>query len=48
MYIRGRGEVYMLNRSNTVFRVLHLSFPSGRHPGDHITETLLDGVSLSI
>ena len=47
MYIRGRGEVYMLNRSDAVFRVPYLSFPSGRHLGEHLTETLLDGVSLS-
>ncbi|XP_064392433.1 mRNA-capping enzyme-like isoform X2 [Halichondria panicea] len=43
MYIRGRGEVYMLNRSDAVFRVPYLSFPSGRHLGEHLTETLLDG-----
>lgn len=45
MYIRGRGEVFMIDRDNAVFQVPDLSFPSRARPDDHLTDTLLDGVS---
>ena len=46
MYIRGRGETYMLDRDNSVFIVAQLSFPSRKREGEHVIETLVDGVSI--
>lgn len=45
MYIRGKGEVFLLDRDNSVFAVAALSFPS-HTPGQHLADTLLDGVGL--
>ncbi len=45
MYIRARGEVFMLDRDNSVFPVTQLSFPDRKNPGEFIRETLVDGVS---
>lgn len=44
MYIRKEGEVYMLDRDNAVFSVPDLQFPSRQHVGQHLKETLVDGV----
>ena len=44
MYIRGKGAVYMLDRDNAVFQVPQLSFPSRGRPGEHVKDTLMDGV----
>lgn len=43
MYIRGKGEVFLLDRDNSVFACSLLSFPA-RAQGAHISDTLLDGV----
>ena len=43
MYIRGKGEVFLLDRDNSVFSCSLLSFPA-RAQGAHISDTLLDGV----
>ena len=45
MYVRREEEVYMLDRDNAVFAVPNLKFPSGKRPGQHVKETLIDGVS---
>ncbi len=45
MYIRERGAVFMLDRDNAVFQVPHLSFPTRGKTGEHLRDTLLDGVS---
>lgn len=44
MYICGKGVVYMLDRSNTVFSVLNLQFPCAAGIGQSLEETLVDGV----
>ena len=44
MYIRKAGEIYMLDRDNAVFSVPHLQFPSRKITGQHLKETLVDGV----
>ena len=46
MYIHCEGEVYMLDRDNSVFSVPHLKFLSRKRRYDHIFETLVDGVSV--
>ena len=45
MYIRGPGEVYMIDRDNSVFKVNNISFPARKRPGDMVRFTLADGVS---
>lgn len=47
LYIRGPGQVYLLDRDNTVFLAKTLSFPSRKSPDGHVTETLADSVSYS-
>ena len=47
MYIRKEGEIYMLDRDNAVFSIPKLQFPSRKHVGQHIKDTLVDGVSWS-
>lgn len=44
MLIQGDGEVYFIDRDNSVFQVSRMTFP---HPKSHRTlrDTLLDGVS---
>lgn len=43
MYIRGKGEVFLLDRDNSVFTCSLLTFPA-RAQAEHISDTLLDGV----
>ena len=45
MYIHCEGEIYMLDRDNSVFSVPQLKFLSRKRRNDHIFETLVDGVS---
>lgn len=45
MYIQKEGAVYMLDRDNAVFSIPSLRFPSRKRVGQHIQQTLLDGVS---
>lgn len=45
MYIRKAGEIYMLDRDNAVFSVPQLKFPSRKVTGQHLKETLVDGVN---
>ncbi len=47
MYIRERGAVYMLDRDNAVFLIPHVSFPCRDKSGEHLKNTLLDGVRSS-
>ena len=44
MYIRGKGEVFLVDRDNSVFSCSSLSFPA-RAEEEHLVDTLLDGVS---
>lgn len=43
MLIAGEGEVYFLDRDNSVFRVRQLRFYSRDSPEQHLTNTLVDG-----
>lgn len=43
MYIKGPGEVYMIDRDNSVFQVPRISFPARKRAGDGVRSTLLDG-----
>ena len=45
MYIRAKGEVFLLDRDDCVFACAALIFPANT-AGDHLSDTLLDGVSL--
>ena len=45
MYIHCEGEIFMLDRDNSVFSVPQLRFLSRKRRNDHIFETLVDGVS---
>jgi mRNA-capping enzyme len=42
MYIRGKGEVFLLDRDNSVFSCPVLTFPSRAETG-HLADTVLDG-----
>ena len=44
MYLKGPGEVYMVDRNNSVFEAPQLSFPARKRPGDCVKDTLVDGV----
>jgi mRNA-capping enzyme len=41
MYIRGKGEVFLVDRDNSVFSCPVLTFPASS--GGHLSDTLLDG-----
>ncbi|XP_054281845.1 mRNA-capping enzyme-like [Macrosteles quadrilineatus] len=43
MLILKQGEVYCLDRDNSVFQVEGLKFPHRKDPNRHLTNTLLDG-----
>lgn len=45
MLIDGENEVYFVDRDNCVFQVSNLRFPKRKKPKEHISDTLLDGVS---
>ncbi len=45
MYIRKEGEIYMLDRDNSVFSI-NLKFLSRKHAGQHIKDSLVDGVGM--
>ena len=44
MYLKGPGEVYLLDRDNSVFVAPQLSFPARKRLGDCVKDTLVDGV----
>ncbi|KAG5276547.1 hypothetical protein AALO_G00106940 [Alosa alosa] len=43
MLIKGRNEVYMIDRDNSVFHIENLEFPFRKDPRTHLSNTLLDG-----
>ena len=43
MLIKGRNEIFMLDRDLAVYRVNNVIFPRRKIPDDHLTNTLLDG-----
>lgn len=45
MYIKGRHEIYLIDRDNAVFEAPQLTFPQRKSPHAHVEDTLLDGVS---
>ena len=47
MYIRKEGEVFMIDRDNAVFSIPNLQFPSRKRVGQHLQQTLLDGVMVT-
>lgn len=46
MLIDGRNEVYMIDRDNSVFHIANLEFPYRKDMRTHLSNTLLDGVSV--
>lgn len=48
MFVNGRGRIYMLDRDNSVFCVHNLSFPDRSDLDRHLTNTLLDGVTINL
>ena len=47
MYIKGRHEIYLIDRDNAVFEAPQLTFPQRKSPHAHVEDTLLDGVNVS-
>lgn len=45
MLIQGDGEIYFIDRDNSVFQVSGLTFPHPRDISRTLRDTLLDGVS---
>ena len=45
MYINGPGEVYLIDRDNSVFLASQIVFPARKRPNDCVKDTLVDGVS---
>ena len=45
MLILKEGEVYFLDRDNSVFTSDKFFFPRRKNPEEHIFDTLVDGVS---
>ena len=45
MLIAGKGEVYLFDRSNTVFAAPQFIFPRRKYQDQHVEDTLIDGVS---
>lgn len=45
MYIKGEGEIYLINRDNAVFVAPQIRFPARKRPDDVVRDTLVDGVS---
>ncbi|XP_046856619.1 mRNA-capping enzyme-like [Xenia sp. Carnegie-2017] len=43
MYIKGRHEIYLIDRDNAVFKAPQLTFPQRKSPHAHVVDTLLDG-----
>lgn len=43
MLIVGEGEVYFIDRDNSMFRVRNLTFLWRKQPSEHLDKTLLDG-----
>lgn len=48
MLILKEGEVYFLDRDNSVFTSDKFFFPRRKNPEEHIFDTLVDGVGSSI
>ena len=45
MLIEDRDQVYFIDRDNCIFQVHGMTFPYRKNPAEHLTETLVDGVS---
>lgn len=45
MLILKQGEVYFIDRDNEAFKVDGMTFPYFKNIAEHLTYTLLDGVS---
>ena len=45
MLILKEGEVYFLDRDNSVFTSEKFTFPRRKYPDQHLFDTLVDGVS---
>ncbi|CAD5124441.1 DgyrCDS12724 [Dimorphilus gyrociliatus] len=43
MYIKGKEQIFMFDRDNTVFKVNNLTFPRRKFPEDSVFDTLVDG-----
>ena len=47
MLILKEKEIYLIDRDNNVFAAPQFHFPQRKFPGEHVFDTLLDGVSPS-
>lgn len=47
MLVQGDGEVYFIDRDNSIFEVNGLKFPHVRDINRSLRDTLMDGVSCS-
>lgn len=45
LLIQGDGELFFIDRNNSVFEIKGLAFPHPRDTGRVLKDTLLDGVS---
>lgn len=45
LYIRDKGQIYLIDRDNSVFSAPGVAFPSRKRPGEHLKECLADSVS---
>jgi hypothetical protein len=43
MYIKGKDEIYMADRDNSIFKVKYLVFPHRKDLNRHLSNTLIDG-----
>lgn len=48
MLINKRDEIYFFDRNNTCFQVENITFVKAGNLGQHLEDTLLDGVSYQI
>lgn len=46
MYLKGKDQIYMFDRDNTVFKVNNLTFPRRKSPEECVFDTLVDGVRM--
>lgn len=46
MLILKEGEVYFLDRDNSVFTSENFFFPRRKNPEEHVFDTLVDGVNI--
>jgi mRNA-capping enzyme len=48
MLIDGENKIYMFDRNHHVYQISHLRFPKDAECTRHLTNTLVDGVSINL